>query len=50
MEILAVLFFLFILAMAFFTLFFLAGFLPYWITVQIKDVIKYPKGKEKGQS
>jgi hypothetical protein len=39
MEILVVLFFLVIMGGAFFTLLFLSLFLPYWITMQIIEVI-----------
>ncbi|MCB0481247.1 MAG: hypothetical protein KDC83_07425 [Flavobacteriales bacterium] len=44
MEILAVLFFLIVVVGAFFTLVFLALFLPYWITIQVIDLIKHPSG------
>ncbi len=39
MEILAVLFFLVVAGGAFFTLIFLALFLPYWITMQVIEVL-----------
>ncbi|MDE0770907.1 MAG: hypothetical protein OSB25_01715 [Salibacteraceae bacterium] len=51
MEILAVLFFLVVAGGAFFTLLFLSLFLPYWITMQIIEVItNNPKKSVEGQS
>ena len=51
MEILAVLFFLVVAGGAFFTLLFLSLFLPYWITMQIIEVItNNPKKSVERQS
>ena len=47
MEILAVLFFLVIAGCAFFTLLFLSLFLPYWITMQIIEVVANNPKKAK---
>ena len=44
MEVLAVLILLVVAGGAFFTLIFLAVFLPYWISMQVIDLIKNPKG------
>ena len=46
MEVLAVLFFLFIAGMAFFTLIFLSLFLPYWIGAQLYEALTHNPEKE----
>jgi len=46
MEILAVLFFLFIAGMAFFTLIFLSLFLPYWIGSQVYEALTHNPEKK----
>jgi hypothetical protein len=48
MEILAVLFFLVVAGGAFFTLIFLALFLPYWLTMQIIEAFSFNPKEEHG--
>jgi hypothetical protein len=50
MEILAVLFFLVVAGGAFFTLIFLALFLPYWLTMQIIETFTFNPKEEAASS
>tara|TARA_B100000508_G_scaffold141061_1_gene145752 strand:- start:3608 stop:3763 length:156 start_codon:yes stop_codon:yes gene_type:complete len=50
MEILAVLFFLVVVGGAFFTLIFLACFLPYWVTMQLIETFTYNPKTDTGDT